>query len=122
MIIIVIFESIPQLSVLIYEVFHWGLSVTFIQAFNPIFTIGMIYMNVGGWLGDKIFLAKRDPCCICMYIKILFQIFFPQLVISYFMNKNMISLDELPKKRKDALLEKGLYVRENPDVVFNLVK
>ena len=75
----------PQFLVVTYEIFDFGMSVRFIQAFNPIFTVFMIYKNQAVLAGEA------------LYTNIVaFAIFFPlmvlpQLILSMHMARNMYS-------------------------------
>lgn len=44
-------ENIPQLLISIDETISFRTTVTFIQAFNPIMTLSMLYMKLGGGIG-----------------------------------------------------------------------
>ena len=52
---ITIFENVPQFLVVIFEIFDFGFSLNFIQAANPIFTVFMIYKNVGAGGGELLY-------------------------------------------------------------------
>ena len=54
-ILITLFENVPQFLVLTHEIFSFGFSVNFMQAFNPIFTVFMIYKSFGWWIGDMLY-------------------------------------------------------------------
>ena len=45
------FENVPQFCIVIFEIFNYGYSTNFVQAFNPIFTVFMIYKGMGEVVG-----------------------------------------------------------------------
>ena len=65
-----ILKNVPQFLVVTYEIFDFGLSVRFIQAFNPIFTVFMIYKSQAVMASEA------------LYTNIVaFAIFFPFMVL-----------------------------------------
>lgn len=77
--------------------FALGFTINFIQAFNPIFTVFMIYMN-----GAAKVIAKVPGWFILMPL--------PQLLVSYLLWKHLV---EIPQELIDA----GLYEPEDPQNV-----
>lgn len=102
-----VIEDIPQIYIVLRELYSYGCTVNFMQAFNPIYAILMIYKDVAPFFVELIY---RIPDLIDKSIfvtSLVFGAFFP-IVVSIQLSYNMTKMEELP----DILFEEGLYERE----------
>ena len=100
-----LYENVPQFLVVSYEMFDFGFSVNFIQAANPIFTVFMIYKNLGTELGDILY---ENFCGFAFFLSILLL---PQLIVSVILYRN---IQELPQSLIEANMFKPQELKSGP--------
>lgn len=110
---IALYENIPQFIVVILEIFQFRDSVTWIQAVNPVITVCMIYKTIGPFLGKHLYKkfamqspSFKDICIVGVYLVVCL---IPQAFVTWMVDKNFHTQDEVPS----VLFDKGLLVRQD---------